>query len=251
MRELFFKLWYWYISTVDKNADIIFMNFGYSHPDMNLELNETDIKDRYTAQLYHKVASVTELSDKDVLEVGCGRGGGISYINRYLTPKTITGIDLNNKAIKFCSKYYTEDNNSFFQADAQKLPFDDNSFDFLINVESSHRYPNMELFLSEVKRVLRPGGYFSFTDFRYDHELEELDSQINNMGMKLHNKEVITKNVVEALDHMTVERKSMVKRFLPGFLHKIGNNFAAVKGTETYDFFKTGKYEYLHYVLEN
>ncbi len=250
MRNLFFKIWYWYISTVDKNADIIFMNFGYSHPDMNITLDESDEKNRYSAQLYHLTASSRDISGKDILEVGCGRGGGLSYINRYLSPKTVTGIDLNKKAIKFCNSFYKDDNNKFLQADAQKLPFEDNSFDSVINVESSHRYPNMELFLNEVKRVLKPGGYFLFTDFRYDHEVEKMDSHLNNMGLTVESKQDFTENVVEALTHMTPERKELVKRLLPKFLHGLGNNFAAVKDTETYNYFKNRKYEYLHYVLK-
>lgn len=250
MRNLFFKIWYWYISTVDKNADIIFMNFGYSHREMNINLKESDEKNRYSAQLYHLVASVREISGKDILEIGCGRGGGLSYVNRYFFPKTVTGIDLNKKAVKFCNSYYTEDNNKFLQADAQKLPFEDNSFDFVLNVESSHRYPDMELFLSEVERVLKPGGYFSFTDFRFNYEVEELNSQLNNLKMIIESKKYITENVVEALTKMTPERKELVRKLLPKFLHALGNNFAAVKGTETYNFFKTGKYEYLHYVLK-
>lgn len=251
MRELFFKLWYWYISTVDKKADIIFMNFGYLHSDMNVNLHENDEKNRYSAQLYHKIASVTGLEDKDLLEVGCGRGGGLSYINRYLSPKSVTGIDINKKAIKFCSDYYNEDNNNFFQADALNLPFPDNSFDVLINVESSHRYPDMKQFLNEVKRVLKPGGYFSFTDFRYDYELDELDNQLNDTGMELIEKEFITTNVVQALEQMSSNRSNMVKKFLPRILHKLGNNFAAVKGSPTYHNFDSGKYEYLHYVYKN
>ena len=249
MRNLFFKIWYWFISTVDKNAEIIFMNFGYSHPDMNLDLQESDEKNRYSAQLYHLTASAIDISGKDILEVGCGRGGGLSYVNRYLSPKTVTGIDLNKKAIKFCNSFYKEDNYKFFQADAQKLPFEDNSFDFVLNVESSHRYPNMELFLSEVKRVLKPGGHFSFTDFRYDHEVEEMDSHLNNMGLTIKSKTDITGNVVEALTHMTPDREEMVKKFLPRFIQGLGRNFAAVKGTETYNFFKTRRYEYWNYVL--
>jgi hypothetical protein len=56
---------------------------------------------------------------------------------------------------------------------------------------------------------------------------------------------------VNALAKMTEERKKMVKRFLPRFLHGLGNNFAGIQGTETYQFFESGKYEYLHYVLQN
>ena len=52
------------------------------------------------------------------------------------------------------------------QADAEKLPFDDESFDAIINVESSHCYPHIDSFLSEVRRVLAPGGCFGIVDFR-------------------------------------------------------------------------------------
>lgn len=251
MRNLFFKIWYWFISTVDKKAEIIFMNFGYANPDLYPQMNEKDEKNRYQAQLYHLTVHQRDIKDKDVLEVGCGRGGGLSYINRYFKPKSVTGIDLNNKAVKFCNAFYSsEGNNRFVQADAQKLPFDNESFDVLINVESSHRYPEPEKFFSEVKRVLKPGGYFSFVDFRYDYELDDLDNQLKNTGMKLLSKEKITPNVVSALELMSTDRTEMVKRFLPGFLHKLGKNFAAVKGSETYNNFKTGKYEYFHYTFE-
>ena len=48
------------------------------------------------------------------------------------------------------------------QGDAQDLPFPDESFDAVINVEASHIYPNFERFLGEVARVLRPGGHFLY-----------------------------------------------------------------------------------------
>jgi len=251
MRNLLFRIWYWYISTVDKNADIIFMNFGYSHPDISPEMSEENEKNRYPAQLYYKTSSVIDLSEKDILEVGCGRGGGLSFVTDSLNPKSAIGIDLNRKAIKFCNKFYKNDKLSFVQADAQDLPFIDNSFDFILNVESSHRYPDMPKFLSEVKRVLRPGGVFSITDFRYDHEMEELKEQLKDSEMAIQHNELITKNVTDALRKMTKDRKALVKRFLPGFLHKTGYNFAGVEGTETFNFFDTGKYEYFHYILKN
>ena len=55
---------------------------------------------------------------------------------------------------------------SYVQADAENLPFDDASFDVVINVESSHCYPHIDRFLSEVRRVLAPGGCFGIVDFR-------------------------------------------------------------------------------------
>ena len=66
------------------------MNYGYDAPNLSLKLENADEVERYPIQLYHHVASQSELKDKIVLEVGSGRGGGASYIARYLNPLSIT-----------------------------------------------------------------------------------------------------------------------------------------------------------------
>ena len=48
LRSIFFKIWYWYISTVDKNAEVIFMNYGYSTEKEELKLGRNDEKNRYS-----------------------------------------------------------------------------------------------------------------------------------------------------------------------------------------------------------
>jgi ubiquinone/menaquinone biosynthesis C-methylase UbiE len=52
----------------------------------------------------------------------------------------------------------------FVHGDAQSLPFADESFDVVINIEASHGYPDFPRFLAEVARVLRPGGRFLYAD---------------------------------------------------------------------------------------
>lgn len=250
MRNLLFRLWYWYISSVDKNAEIIFMNFGYSHPDMDIKLDDSEINNKYSSQLYHKVTESSKIENKVILEIGCGRGGGLSYVNKTFSPSVAVGVDLNYKAVKFCNEFYQNEKMNFLKADAQSLPFDDSSFDFVLNVESSHRYEDMNKFLAEVQRVLKPGGYFSITDFRFDHEMEDLENQIKNSKLKIVLQEDITQNVSDALLQMSEDRKKLVRKFLPKFLYKTGDNFAGVEGTETYNFFKSGKYQYFHYLLK-
>ncbi len=252
LRSLFFKIWYWYISTIDKNAEVIFMNFGYSKNNKKIDLKEEDEKNRYSAQLYNLVASSVEIKDKNILEVGCGRGGGLSFVNRYFSPKTVTGVDLNKKAVEFCSKHYPDKNSTFRQANAQDLPFEDNVFDIVLNVESSHRYLQMNSFLEEVKRVLKPGGYLSLTDFREGkEELEELKKQIKDAGFTIETFEDITENVVEALKAATPDRIKLVEKLAPKFLHSLAKNFAAVEGSETYNFFVNKRYEYVFYLLRS
>lgn len=249
LKNLFFKIWYWYVSTVDKNADVIFMNYGYSNEKNDLNLDEKHEKNRYSIQLYNFVATGVDIADKNLLEVGCGRGGGLSYINNNLLPANVTGVDLNKKAIQFCNNFYKEVNSTYLQANAQKLPFEDNSFNVILNIESSHRYPKEELFFNEVYRILKPGGYFLFADFRCNYELEELNLLLKETNLHIEKKQDITPNVVKALKLATPDRKILIKKIAPKLLHNLAEQFAAINGTPTYNKFSTREFIYFNYVL--
>ena len=249
LKNYLYRIWYWYISTVDKEAEIIFMNYGYSKNDHKIKLDKFDEKNRYSAQLYHLVATGVNIKGKDILEVGCGRGGGLSYINRYLTPGSATGVDLNKKAIEFCKKYYSNEKIEFSQANAQNLDFRDNTFDVVINIESSHRYSQMNMFLYEAYRVLKPGGFFLFADFRNKTELNKLNTQLKQSDFHLAKEEIITQNVIEALKLATRDRQELIKKLIPKFLQYLGKNFAATEGSMTYNKFVTREFEYMFYVM--
>ncbi|MCK9400954.1 MAG: class I SAM-dependent methyltransferase [Bacteroidales bacterium] len=249
LKNAFFKIWYWYISAVDTKAEVTFMNYGYSKDNDKIKLDENDKKFRYSAQLYDFVASSIDIKGKDILEVGCGRGGGLSYINRYLSPNSAIGLDLNKTAIEFCKKYYSNEKINFLQGNAQSLHFQDNTFDVVINVESSHRYSKMDRFLKEVYRVLKPGGYFLFADFRHENELEKLKIQLKNSNFILVKKEIITANVLEALKLSSTERENLIRKLAPKFLHGLGKKFAATEGSTSFNKFATQEFEYLYYIL--
>jgi ubiquinone/menaquinone biosynthesis C-methylase UbiE len=249
-KEYLFRLWYWYISNVDKKAEVIFMNYGYDHPELKLDLYSEDETNRYSIQLYHLLASSVDLKDKSLLEIGCGRGGGLSYVARNFPINSASGVDLNKRASEFSSKFYNIKGLNFMQGDAQKLSFRDESFDVILNVESSHRYNDMQAFLEEVSRILRPGGHFLFTDFRYDYEMEDLHKQIDGLGLNIIQKRNITPNVVHALNLDDKRRRNLVKKLAPKILHKIALNFSGAIGSETYNQFASGKYEYFTYILK-
>jgi len=207
LKNALFRIWYWYVSTADKNADVTFMNYGYSKDNYSIKLDKKDEKNRYSAQLYELVATGVDIKGKDLLEVGCGRGGGLSYVNRYLSPNSATGVDLNKKAIEFCVDHYSNESINFSQGNAQNLNFQDNTFDVVINVESSHRYSQMNRFLSEVNRVLKPGGFLLFADFRPKNGLTTLNKQLEDSNFILVKEEVITSNVLEALKLASTDRE--------------------------------------------
>jgi ubiquinone/menaquinone biosynthesis C-methylase UbiE len=164
------------LGTRQVGDDVVFFNFGYEEdPPMALPLNASDERNRYCIQLYHVTAAQVDLTGKKVLEVSCGAGGGASYIMRNLGPASYTGLDLNPASIAKCRERHQVPGLEFVQGDAQNLPFPDESFDAVINVEASHQYPDFAGFFAEVARVLRPGGHFLYTDNRRPQAIEWWD----------------------------------------------------------------------------
>ena len=249
-REKMFRLWYAYVSRIDKNADVIFMNYGYHHKDFNPEMADSDEKNRYSAQLYHLLGSAVDMQDKSIAEIGCGRGGGLSYFHRTFKPAKSIGVDLNALAIKFCQNTHKHEGMSFYQGDAQTLPFlEDASIDAILNVESSHRYPRMDLFLNEVHRILKPGGHFLFTDFRYKKDVSLLKQQLADSGLQVVSEASTNDNVVSDLQKDDHRRRNLVRKLVPFPLHKAALNFAGAVGSDTYNMFANGGYQYFFYVL--
>ena len=161
--EWAFRKWYWYVNTVDRDAEILFMNYGYAG-NQNIELEPHEEINRYSIQLYHLLADSVELKNKHIVEIGSGRGGGLAYVKKCFSPASAKGIDLDKTAIRFSNEFYDDPGISFQRGDAQNIPLDSNAYDAVLNVESSHRYPEIHLFFSEVERILRPGGYFLYTE---------------------------------------------------------------------------------------
>ena len=176
--------------------DVVFLNIGYEEdPPMALPLAESDEPNRFHIQLYHRIATQADLSGKRVLEVGCGHGGGASYLMRTLRPASYTGLDLNRAGIAFCRKRHNLLGVDFVHGDAEKLPFPDQSFDAVINVESSAAYPHFSRFLAEVARVLRPGGHFLYADLRPRDSIAEWEAALAGAPMRMLSHEDINAQV--------------------------------------------------------
>ena len=166
--------------------DVVFLNVGYEEePPMALPLAESDEPNRFHIQLYHRTATQVDLNGKRVLEVGCGHGGGASYLMRTAGPASYTGLDLNPAAIAFCRTRHVLPGVDFVHGDAEKLPFPDRSFDAVINIESSAAYPHFSRFLAEVARVLRPTGHFLYADLRPHNGIAEWNAALAETPMRM------------------------------------------------------------------
>lgn len=252
-RRFIWKFWYNHMASKYESINIKLMNYGYVDRDVNakkLELNSYDEAERYCIQLYHHLANAVCLTGLNVLEVGCGRGGGASFVKRYLQPRSLTGIDFSEKNINFCRQKHQIPGLNFELGDAEALQFADNSFDTVINVESSHCYQHPDRFFAEVNRVLRPGGYFLFTDFRPKEAVADTQQQLSNAGFALVKAEDITGNVCASMELEHQRKVKIIDRQVPLVFRWLASYFAAAKGTPMYEGLRTGELEYLCYVLK-
>lgn len=238
---------------VGEHEDLLFWNFGFADPDSNgkeLLLTDSDEKHRFCIQLYDHVASAVDLRGQDVLEVGCGCGGGSSFIMKRHLPRSFTALDQAENAIEFCHRHYSIPGLSFSCGKAESLPFDKDAFDVVINVESSHGYGSLDYFLKEVQRVLRLNGHFLFADFRHKDQMDELRGHLERSGFQFLKEEIITPHVLQAMELDHERKMSLLNRKAPKLLFNSLKYWWGTKDSKRYELFSSGEEIYFSYVLQ-
>jgi ubiquinone/menaquinone biosynthesis C-methylase UbiE len=240
--------WYPFLTRRLNAEDQTCLNYGYEEePPMGLPLAASEESNRLGIQLYHRVATQVDLKGKQILEVSCGHGGGASYLTRTVHPASYTGLDYNADGIAFCRNRHNLPGLDFVHGDAESLPFADESFHAVINIEASHAYPRLSRFLAEVVRVLRPGGHFLYADFRGRREFSRWDAALADAQMRQVSERVINPEVLRALEKNSQRSLELIGRLLPAFLRPVGRRFAGVPGTGLYRVIQNGKAEYRMY----
>ncbi len=96
----------------------------------------------------------------EVLDVGCGTGEISLRIRKEFQTKHVTGIDLAESHIRRATERAGGDAGlTFKQADATKMPFDDNRFDVVLCRHMLQAIPDPMAVIKEMIRVVRPGGW--------------------------------------------------------------------------------------------
>lgn len=235
-------------SSGDSNS---FLNYGFAaleEPYTTLDLPEDQVDDRTGMQLYNHIASAVELKGLEALEVGCGRGGGTSFVFDRLGLRRMVGVDLAERAVADASRIYGRPGLTYEVGDAENLRFNNESFDAVLNVESSHCYPNMDRFLAEVFRVLRPGGHLLIADLRPAEDVGEFRSFLVDSGLEIVVEEDITANVVKALEIDSDRRVAMIESTAPKASWAQMKDFAGVAGTPGFGRFADREVLYTRFV---
>src|SRR5687768_1257188 len=158
-------------------------------------------------------------------------------------------MDIAQSAVDLANKIHVLPNLRFIQGSAESIPLPDNSIDVVLNVESCHAYGSVDKFLSEVKRVLKPGGYLLLVDFRDVKNMDLLRHQLHNSGMKVLSEEDIAPNVVKAMEAEDDVKKQRIKKLFPPRWQELFGEFAGVVGSRIHMNLKTRARLYNRFIV--
>ena len=130
-----------------------------------------------------------------MVELGCGSGYGTKLI-AISGAKKVYGIDIDESAIKYAEKFYFHNKITFIKASAMHTNLPNNIADIVISFETIEHVTNPSKMITEIKRILKPGGLLiistpnkamSLDDNPYhikEFMLTELDSLLNGFNDK-------------------------------------------------------------------
>jgi ubiquinone/menaquinone biosynthesis C-methylase UbiE len=146
------------------------------------------MRDEYR-RLARRIAAVIETGQ--VLEIGPGPGFVAIEIARLLPSVRVIGLDLSptmvEVAIRNAQVHGLSDRVRFRRGDASAMPFDAESFDFVVSSGSLHHWEQPLQIFREIHRVLKPGCRGLVADLRADarpEDVQALADQIDSRFMR-------------------------------------------------------------------
>lgn len=140
------------------------MDRGYQHgfSDMIPSMFEIEGRQRKAMTM---ISVLSEYLGRPLEELSAlNVGGSAGIIDEYLARHfhRVTGIDIDEKAIAFARQNFNKEGLCFEVGDAMDLSYGEDSFDVVICSQVYEHVPDADLLLSEIYRVLKPGGVVYF-----------------------------------------------------------------------------------------
>lgn len=115
------------------------------------------------------IKQLTALQPQQILDVATGTGDVAILAEKMLRPKKIVGIDISEGMLEIgrqkIAKLKLQNRIDLLKGDSEKMPFEDNSFDAITVAFGVRNFQNLDVGLSEMLRVLRPGGKLVVLEF--------------------------------------------------------------------------------------
>jgi SAM-dependent methyltransferase len=223
------------------------MNFGFDDDTLPAGVDDVlaEHPERYGLQLYRRVVAGEDLTGRDLVDVSCGRGGGLFHLHTTLHPRTSRGIDLAAVNVGISAGLPAVPGLSHQVGSALALPMPDRDADVVVSVEASHCYPSIPAFVQEAARVLRDDGLLGWVDFeqreegeprtalarRHFHDVLEVD---------------LTAGVLSSMHKDQARRRALIRTHTARPLWRALDHFAAsADDVDTVTRFREGRFRYV------
>lgn len=189
-----------------------------------------------------------------LVEIGCGRGGGLNYLVNELKPEKTFGIDISEANIQFCKKSFDTSNRNveFIVGDAQNLQnikqLEDGMADFVVNIESAHCYADLDAFFAGVARILKQNGTFLFADFKSTDGMAQLQDQLTK-HFEIVKQTDIKKNVVSAMTFNSDRQNKVIQNNYQWFVRYFMENMGGVKHSHMFNQISGDNMQYFAFQL--
>jgi SAM-dependent methyltransferase len=136
---------------MDQNTNMLLKDTG----ERIIPTKENEVSIVFSRHLFTYQYASKFVSDKIVLDIGCGTGYGCHLLSQ--KAKHVTGLDYSASAIEYCKTNYSASNIEFIFADASNLPTT-KMFDVVISFQVIEHITNIDNFMIQIKRIVKPGG---------------------------------------------------------------------------------------------
>lgn len=243
VNRLGWRAWYQLLGLYSEatGARFTVMNWGY---DDGRVLVGADVDERLPLQLYARVVEGVDVKGRVVVDVSCGRGGGLHFLVHHKGARG-QGIDFTPMNVKLAQKTWgTSSLLTWQQGSALALPCEHGSVDVVVSVEASHCYQRVDVFLDEAVRVVSKDGVVCWTDFAERAVAEQQRRWCDERFEDVVDVD-ITAHVLRAMEGDRVRRRDIIRSHSARFLWPVFDNFAAADDdSDTVRRFKEGRSVY-------
>lgn len=196
---------------------------------------------------YEKISNTLiqkiDCNGKEVVDVGCGTGI-LSFIALEKGASKMSCVDISKLMLEKCreksiTEGYTDDLISFHEGDAERLPFNDATYDVVLLNMVLGMVPNQQETITELTRILRPGGTIALSAHGPAHYMEAIEAGVKSMNMRYFlghrfefwprdENEIKTFFMNAGLDNTQTERLTWIDKFENG--GEVFDFFASTSG---------------------